>query len=256
MRVAVWRAAVLVVAGFMVSGTPARADSTLLVGKLTRQHLKACGKDHKERWVAPHLQVGFIRVVPSVGLRLAPLVGKIVAVSGKALASPTLAPPAHLSLENCPVRQMRSDWVEAKGGTRVKGPRPGQLGRVEELYAEQATAVKLLWLDRRGKMVRVRVRNGFKVPLKGLALHARYERCIGTKRKLLPGKPMPASVTRKLGTLAPGKSRIVTLPVVRSVVPRFKKTHALREVYLYSAESRALVDLSKELPVGLDRTCR
>ena len=67
---------------------------------------------------------------------------------------------------------------------------------------------------------------------------------------------MPASETRKLGDLAEGRRIALNLPAVKSVLPKYKKTHALREVYLYSAAPRSLVDLSREQKPGLDHTCR
>lgn len=240
----------------LASGGAALAAPTMVVGKLTRQYLQECTKQGKTKWVAPHFQIGFFRVVPVKGVRLAPLVGKTVVAHGS--TSEKAIPALPLSAQqNCPGRQMRGDWVIARGGMRVQGPRPGLLERVKTLHATRVSSAKLLWLDKRNGRIRVRLRNGLSVPLPGLMLHARYERCIGWGKKMLPGKPMPASETRKLGTLAARQRRTLSLPLVKTVLPaRFKKTHALREVYLYSAVTGSLVDLSRELQTGLDRTCR
>ena len=169
------------------AGGLAEAAPTLVVGQLTRQHVKECKKDGKIRWVAPHLQLGFVRVTAARGVKLDPLVGKTVAAWGK--VSTTARPLRPLAaLGNCPGAQMRGDWVEAKGGMRIRGPRPGSLGKVKLLHARRARAAKLLWLQRRGAGMRARVRNGLAVPLPKLTLHARYERCLGTRRQRQIGR--------------------------------------------------------------------
>ena len=245
-----------VIAGALIlccSGVATGRAPTVLVGQLTRQYVKQCGKDRKVTWVAPHFQIGFIRVVPARGLRLEPLLGHTVVASGRVSTKAPAQPSP--TLENCPGRQMRNDWVEARGGTRVRGPHPGLLGSVKVLHATRARSLKLLRLEGQRGRVKVVLYNSLPVPLPGLMLHARYERCFGKKR-ILQGKPMAASETRKLGTLAPGKRLALNLPAVKSVLPKYKKTHALREVYLYSAAARSLVDLSQEQAPGLDPTCR
>lgn len=244
------------VASLLLAGPGgASAAPSALVGKLTKQYLRQCDKDGKTRWVKPHYQIGFISVVPARGLRLDAHLGKTVVAHGAVSFQATPSLPSS-ALENCPGQQMRNDWVQDRGGMRVRGPRPGLLGRVRTLHVTRVTTAKLLWLDRRGDRMRVRIRNSLSSPLRGLVLHARYERCFGGKRKL-PGKPMPASETRKLGDLAPARRRALSLPLVKSVLPgKFKKTHTLREVYLISAARGTLVDLSQEVQSGLDRTCR
>ena len=249
-----WIQAAAVVLAFYTSGV-AQAAPAMLVGKLTKQYVKECDKDGKARWVAPYFQIGFIRVVPAKKLRLERFVGKTVAAHGRAS---TKAPPARPSnLENCRGRQMRSDWVESRGGDRVRGPRPGLLGRVKVFHVTRIKPTKLLRIHIWRGQITAMVRNTLPVALPGLTLHARYERCFYSKRKMLPGKPMPAEETHKLGVLKPGRRRALKLPVNKTVLPKkFKKTHALREVYLYSAATGSLVDLSQPVKSGVDLRCR
>lgn len=159
--------------GAQAGGALPSSRETTLVGVLTKQAFKQCLAKWKQRWVDPHYQVGFVRIEPAKGLKLAPLVQQIVQVRGHS----KFIPAKKVKNEGtCMAMQMRSDWVEGPSGMRIR--RSSKVG-FGGFHARLLRPIKPLSARRRGDRLQVRFKNTLKVPLGKTTLRLHYEGCYG-----------------------------------------------------------------------------
>lgn len=97
------------------AGAGAEPKPVRVLGFLTEQADKQC-VDGRVEWVNPHPEVGFTRVV-GTDVALEALQKRAVIVTGR--EAKDAAPPVKYDPE-CPMMQMRSDWVEGRDGIRVE----------------------------------------------------------------------------------------------------------------------------------------
>ncbi len=206
------------------------AAPATVVGVVTEQHRQVC-EAGEERWVDPHLEVGFVQVVGGDDV-LRPLLGKPAVVTGEVFPGPPATPFA--TGPECPQYQMRSDWVVGKGGMRVR--RNG--ARTYSLEAKGASALDGVRARRDGDEVEVVFRNPLRIPLKQAALVVHYEGCYG--------KPGVTSQRHVVAELAPGAEMTARFPVHmssdrgRGVNP----VHRLADLTVASATPGVVFDLT------------
>ena len=192
------------------------AAEVQLVGQLTRQYRGRCGADGQHKWDDEHWEVGFVRLEVPDGMKLGKLEGQAVVVTGK----PTAAKPApapeyvHAAVAlnpkpdgpgiECPMYQMRSDWVIGKNGMRIMRGRSAGLPAL--LKVEKARPFDGLDLEVHGPDLSVTFTNTFKSTLKGVKLKLHYEGCYG--------KPGTDTRTESLGDLAAGDNRTLLFPTI------------------------------------------
>lgn len=187
-----------------------------LVGLLTKQYRGRCGADGQHKWDDEHWEVGFVRLDVLKGLDLSALEGKPVVVTGKVkTAQPIPAPEyVHAAMElnpkpegpgiECPMYQMRADWVIGKNGMRIMRSRGAGLPAL--LAVTKASLFDGLDLEVRGDKLTVTFTSTSRSPLKGVEIRLHYEGCYG--------KPGTDTRTEKLGDLAAGAHRTVTFPTI------------------------------------------
>jgi hypothetical protein len=170
----------------------------VVVGVLTEQHARRCRTGGRVDWIDPHFEVGFVHILPVGGLSLAPYVGQPMLVWGA--TSRAYQPPAVKHEGVCPMAQMRSDWVEAKSGFRVRrNTLPFQAissGYVQRLTGFAVTATK--------DTLTVTFTNPFTRALKDVTLRMHYEGCYG--------KPGTRAKDQTFATVAPGKAVKASFP--------------------------------------------
>ena len=166
-----------------------------LVGLLTAQGDRQC-KDGKESWINPRHEVDFTHVVHSA-VPLEPLEGQVVLVTGE----PATPPPSPPEGPDCPIMQMRSDWVMGKEGIRIRQGGGGPPG----IRVQSATKVEVGARREKEELV-VRFRNPLTRPLGNVSLQLHYEGCYG--------KPGSSTHEKAIGTLAPGAIAEHRFPVM------------------------------------------
>lgn len=224
-----------------------------LVGRISRQHVQVCLGGQREKWVYPHFQAGFVRLVPAGDLELAPLAGRAAVLRGRVDADRRFPHPGHQG--HCPGRQARSDWVFSKRGVRLKRDLAAGVERPPSFTATAAEPFAGLSAERRGEMIRVRFRNRLPLALSDLTLVMHYEGCYG--------KPMSPSRRRALGALARGETASARFPArwrhdtTRGGLPKANRgLHRAHSVQLVSQDPAVLFDLDLPLNELLDRAPR
>ena len=216
----------------------------LLVGVLSEQWARRCTAKGDE-WVDPHLEVGFVRLQPARGAKLEKARGLPVIARGRALSSVKSAPAADTA--PCEQAQMRSDWVHARSGFRIR--RPGT--RPAGFAADRVERWDGLVLSRAGERISVKLKNTLGRPLGDVVLTLHYEGCYG--------KPNSLTEHRRFATLAAGDSVESDFPVLKrlpagTASPR-GGVHAAHSVQLDARAERITFDLDLGLPPELAVTC-
>ena len=234
---------------------PAREPDAMrwLVGRISRQHVQVCLGGQREKWVDPHFEAGFVRLVPAGDLELAPLAGRAAVLRGRVEPGRRFPHPGHQG--HCPGRQARSDWVFSKRGVRLKRElAPGQ-ERPASFTATAAEPFAGLSAERRGEMIRVRFRNRLPLALSDLTLVLHYEGCYG--------KPMSPTRRQAFGALAPGEVASARFPArwrhdtTRGGGPKADRgLHRAHSVQVISQDPAVLFDLDLPLNELLDRAPR
>ena len=171
------------------------SQPTVLVGVLSEQWDRVCNGTQEADWIRPHLEAGFVRLIPNPKVKLKPFLKKTVVLRGHV--------PKDYKLEavkdtgECPALQARSDWIFGK--TRVRLWRNRAQGSKSILYFQAAKAEEFtgLKVKKVGDKLEVTFENVFSKPLPELVVTLHYEGCYG--------KPGSFSNSKKLGTLAPGQ---------------------------------------------------
>jgi hypothetical protein len=185
---------------------PAEPDAARLtvVGVIHQDGQRICDARGHETWVDLHYVVGFTPLVldeatsPAVAAlhrRPANVVGRVQALP------PSAAVP---SGGECPVHQMRSDWVLTAEGVRIpRGPRAA-----EGVGVLRVAPFEGLQVARAGDTLTLALTNPFDVPLEGeLVLTVHYEGCFGK-----PGADVRSST--RPDPLPPGETWQVEAPAL------------------------------------------
>ncbi|MFT7623944.1 MAG: hypothetical protein ACI9WU_003130, partial [Myxococcota bacterium] len=151
----------------------AHAQTVSLAGLLTQQGQKQCLEKWEVKWVDPHWQVGFTRLTGTAG-NLQRLDGKPVLVTGTVDADFT--PPLVKHLGECPIPQMRSDWVESRSGMRIRRTGGSGISRLKQVQVRELTELKVR-LD--GDEVVVEFANPIDHMMEKLTIRLHYEGCYG-----------------------------------------------------------------------------
>ena len=220
----------------LATSTAALSADTIVVGRLTKQATKKCLKDYKVEWVEHRYEVGFIPLQGDFKNPDPSLIGQSVVVTG----APVSAPISHIKHEGpCAEAQMRSDWVEAEGGIRVR--RTG-VDRLSGLKVSEIKKLEGLRALRTDKGIEVKFINPFKVPLRNLTLRMHYEGCYG--------KPGHDTVDRRRRELPPGRKFFALFPPLKvsKTNRRGRSQHAARSIQLLGPSDEILFDL--DIPIG------
>lgn len=181
--------------GLLLAPPAAFAEEIRLVGFVTQQGQKRCLKEWREEWLDLHHQVGFTRLTGTPSAKA--FEGKIVVVTGvedKPFKWPSV--PAH-EVE-CPVPQMRSDWVEGKGGIRVRRA-DSPFANFKHSSIEELKGLTVTLQDQPVGPPKLNIRyHNHLMPLGNVTLTVHYEGCYG--------KPGSTSDTHKVGSLGTGDS--------------------------------------------------
>ncbi len=234
------------VAVLLAPAALARPAQELLVGVLSEQWARRCTAKGDE-WVDPHLEVGFVRLQPARGAPLEKARDLPVVARGRALSSVKSARARVVDTAPCEQAQMRSDWVHARSGFRIR--RPGT--RPAGFAADRVERWDGLVLSRAGERISVKLKNTLGRRLDGVVLTMHYEGCYG--------KPGSLAEQRRFATLAPGDSVESDFPVLKrlpagSASPR-GGVHAAHSVQLDGRGEAITFDLDLGIPPELAVTC-
>ena len=142
----------------------------------------------------------------------------------------------------CPEReilhaQMRSDWIADEGGSRTTHDKLATLPYIKGTRAQLVHMHE--FLDSDESTVRVRIRNPFTVPMRGLDFAAHYE---GGR-----GKPMPTMVDKVL-TLEPGATVELEIPRELEGAENTKAGSGLHTLDLTGTLGKAELDIRLFVP--------
>gem|GEM_PF-1752222 len=204
----------------LVPTAAAAAEPVRLVGMLTEQGDQKCGPNMKVAWVNLHFQVGFVPLVADATLakELRRFEGQPVVVEGAPVTDYTR--PAVKQEGECPIPQMRSDWVWSRTGMRQQravaaGPAPPKALKVTSVKPYHGILAAPAGAD----AIQVRFRHALgKLPMKA-KLVAHYEGCFGkpgTKRKSyeLGSRDIDLSIAKTLGGVRGRTYRLDSLQVL------------------------------------------
>ncbi|MBW2733540.1 MAG: hypothetical protein JRH20_14225 [Deltaproteobacteria bacterium] len=223
-----------------------RTEVVQFIGRLTEQADKRCRKGQVE-WVNKHFEVGFVQVVKTdVPLRLH--LGSPVAVTGRILRA--YSPPKVEHLGQCPISQMRSDWIEGMHGMRVRRGKPVGF---QYLHVTAVKPFRSLKAKLRGSKVVVSYTNHRAA---NVTLRVHYEGCYG--------KPDTMQQQRRVKDLRLGRSRSVSFSAfaerkvhfARKGVDRGRVQHVATSVSLDAPLDDVVVDLNIPLrSLGVTLSC-
>lgn len=224
-------------------GRPATQD--VLVGVLSPQARKHCTGDFRLKWVDPHFQVGFVRLIgPDDGL--AAMAGRPVVAFGEIDRDFQPTPIVHDG--QCPVPQMRSDWVDGPHGMRVRrDPRP-LFGAFRQRRVVPWEGLKA---RRDGDELVISIAAPDGMPLTGpTTVVVHYEGCYG--------KPGTAEHREILPELPMSPPRELRAPALKTETQRRpgRQVHRASTVQIIHHAERLTFDLNMSLYVlGADVEC-
>lgn len=178
------------------------AGRVVLLGVASRQHRHVCDPPMTERWVDPHIEVGWIELVGPHATEAEPLLGKLVVVEGAAAPAPDR--PRNGDSMSCPGHQMRDDWVLSSSGMRIRRDRSAAARALVALRPERVREYRGLEIRRNGGDLAITFRNDLGVEMRRLTLTLHYEGCHGK-----PGRTERAQTVERL---APGAETRITFP--------------------------------------------
>jgi len=196
-----------------------------LVGVVSEQRAQVCLGNQQEDWTDPHLEAGFVRLVPGAGVRLSSLVGAPALLTGHVDASLHFPPPAQKG--ECPGRQARSDWVFTKDGVRLLRQLPDGVARPESFTVDKAARFDGVVVEQAGDELVVRFTNPVARPLSDVELIVHYEGCYG--------KPLNPSQRASFPRVDAGQTVTARLPVHYQWHPPHATRHAGRELHVASS---------------------
>ena len=173
-----------------------------VVGVIHQDGQRICDGRGHEQWVDLRYEIGFTPLVIDEARTgdLATLHKRAAIVFGRVQEPPPSDPVP--STGECPLYQMRSDWMVTADGIRIsRGVRAAEGVAVERIVPFEGLVVK-----RAGDTLELALTNAFEVPLADdLTLTRHYEGCFGK-----PGSAMRSEIRE--GELAPGDTWRVQLP--------------------------------------------
>jgi hypothetical protein len=179
-----------------------KGEAITVVGVIHQDGQRVCDGRGHEQWVDLRYEVGFTPLVVDDARTqdVAPLHKRAAIVFGHIQEPPPLHPVP--STGECPLYQMRSDWVVTAEGIRIpRGARAAVGVAVERVVPFEGLAV-----ERAGETLKLALTNAFEVPLADkLTLTLHYEGCFGK-----PGSAVRSEI--RDGELAPGDTWRVELP--------------------------------------------
>ena len=213
---------------------PPHGEAVTVLGRMTEQGQKQCQKGWQVEWVDRHMQVGFVRVVGELK-KLKTHEGRLLMVEGTVDTKFPIKAVSHQA--ECPVPQMRSDWVEGYQGIRIRrnASLPFSMMRMTRATPVQLTAKS------EGTTIDVSFTNPLKTPMTGLTVTVHHEGCYG--------KPGATSAAKTFKTVKPGETVTMTAPrIIDSQQTRRGGQHAARAVTLSASESKG-VYLDVDVPL-------
>jgi hypothetical protein len=211
---------------------------TMLVGILSEQWDRLCNGTQEADWIRPHLEVGFVRLVPNTKVDFKPYFKKPVVLQGGVPKDYVLEPVKHTG--DCPGMQARNDWVFGKSGVRVLRSKPKGASSIKFFQADKVTKFSGLDVKKVGDKLEVTFENSLAKPLSGVAVSLHYEGCYGK-----PGAP---TKTKELGPVKPGQEVTVPFDVLYSMEMQGR----LRGLQHHVAYSVQITTTSKEVVFDLD----
>lgn len=209
------------------------AEEVQLVGFVTEQGQKRCLKGWTDEWLDVHHQVGFTRLTGRVDAK--PFVRKPVVVTGL-IDSQFKWPKIPPNTGECPMAQMRSDWIEGKNGIRIRRTRLG-IGALRHTAIRELKGLVATHTD--GQLA-IRFTNDLGKALKNVEITVHYEGCFG--------KPGATSRTDKLGALQPGAAAQVKGPAVKTFSENPRGHHyAASTVHISASGDKVYFDLDVPL---------
>jgi hypothetical protein len=179
-----------------------KGEAITVVGVIHQDGQRVCDGRGHEQWIDLHYEVGFTPLVvdDARAREVEPLHKRAAIVFGHVQAPPPANPVP--SGGECPLYQMRSDWVVTAEGIRIpRGARAAEGIAVERIVPFEGLAV-----ERAGDTLKFALTNALEVPLADkLTLTLHYEGCFGK-----PGSTMRSQIRE--GELAPGDTWRAELP--------------------------------------------
>lgn len=213
-----------------------------VVGELLEGGHKVCRANGEVTWHARYPMVGFTPLEVADGGEARLYRGRVVVAEGELTGASDVERPADLPEDEgeCPIMQMRSDWVEAVGGVRML--RDGMGGR----GVFRATRLRVwdgLVVTARGGEIAARVTNTFAdETLADVDLIVHYEGCYG--------KPGTQARAASAARLSPGDTLEHRFPlVVRGEGRRGEASFVASSVQVRARPGATAFDLD----VGLSR---
>lgn len=235
----------LMILNAVLISAPAVAETPALrvLGFLTEQGDQRCLADSRDEWVNRRFELGFVRVAASA-VDLRPLLGRPVLAKGR--AAPDYMPPTVKHEAECPIPQMRSDWVTGMNGIRYdRGDGP----KVAAVRLDEAAAWRGLTARVAGEALIVTVDNDLGGPLEAIVY---YEGCYGKPSQMVERRPAPVGRSELRFPLV--ATRMVDQP--RKGIDEGRANHTPHFVRLVGEVPGLLLDL--DVPVaalGVDVPC-
>ncbi len=151
------------------------ADPITVVGVIHKDGQRICDARGIETWVNLYYLAGFTPLVLDDATRrdVEALYRRPAIVFGHVTAPPQPDPVPGGG--ECPIYQMRSDWVITAEGMRI----PRGTRAAEAVAVERVAPFDGLHVDLRNAMLQISLTNPFEVPLEGLIITVNYEGCFG-----------------------------------------------------------------------------
>jgi len=219
----------------LLLSAPPHGEPVVVIGRMSEQGTKLCKKDWQVEWVDRHMEVGFVRVIGELA-KLKSHEGRLLMVEGTV---DTKFPTKAVTHEaECPIPQMRSDWVEGYQGIRI---RRNPALPFSKIRMSRATPVKLAATSP-GATVDVSFTNPLDKPLKNLTVTVHHEGCYG--------KPGATSAAKTFKTVGAGETVTMSAPrIIVSQQNRRGGNHAARAITL-SANTPKGVYLDTDVPLS------
>lgn len=205
------------------------------------------GGGYEPTWLDVQPTLGF---VPAGGAPtqadLGPLLDQPVLARGRSMAAPQRAPNP-VTVQPCPIMQMRSDWLNTPRGIRVV--RTGS-PNIEHFHMTSVRRLDELQVVREGEELVVSLKNPLPFPLVDVRLVMHYEGCYG--------KPGTTSIAGEPFELAPGAEitqRFASIAEHEPTGPRKggpnAREHRAAELVLQLGEQREGATVHADLSVSL-----
>lgn len=179
-----------------------KGEAIIAVGVIHQDGQRICDGRGHEQWVDLRYEVGFTPLVVDEGRTqdVSQLHKRAAIVFGHVQEPPPANPVP--STGECPLYQMRSDWVVTAEGIRIpRGSRAAVGIAVERIVPFEGLAI-----ERAGDTLKLALTNALEVPLADkITLTLHYEGCFGK-----PGSTVRSEI--RDGELAPGDTWRVELP--------------------------------------------